>query len=307
MLGTDSARSVCPGRGAILATGSSCQWLCTVDTGRAALLQPGSASSVIPLRPGPGVPGSSDLTARGAPHRDHLHPGDRRAARVPAAARRNLLHLRRCGGHLAARSKLDGDARNRRPGVLDALRCRLPRRLWRAARPRADAYRRLAAASRRPARSAALSRASAPVRNGSNLLKSSCWLGSDGGLGNAACATGVGYARSSVSCNPALTVSDLINPRDLTMQLVGELALSWHLLRLTIWIGVLRRALSRDRTRCPRCPASRCTTHCRHQQAVAARVPRRARPVVCIRPQARPGALHPRARCRPARQDAADS
>jgi hypothetical protein len=67
------------------------------------------------------------------------------------------------------------------------------------------------------------------------------------------------------------------------------------------------RPLSRGRTRCPRCPASRGTTRCRHRQAVAARVPRRARPVVRIRPQVRPGALHPRARCRPARQDAAGS
>ena len=67
------------------------------------------------------------------------------------------------------------------------------------------------------------------------------------------------------------------------------------------------RPLSRDRTRCPRCPASRGTTRCRHRQTVVARVPRRARPVVRIRPQVRPGALPPRARCRPARQDAADS
>ena len=67
------------------------------------------------------------------------------------------------------------------------------------------------------------------------------------------------------------------------------------------------RPLSRDRTRCPRCPASRGTTRRSHRQAVVARVPRRARPVVRIRPQVRPGALHPRARCRPARQDAADS
>ena len=67
------------------------------------------------------------------------------------------------------------------------------------------------------------------------------------------------------------------------------------------------RPLSRDRTRCPRCPASRGTTRCRHRQAVVARVPRRARPVVRIRPQVRPGDLHPRARCRPARQDAAGS
>ena len=67
------------------------------------------------------------------------------------------------------------------------------------------------------------------------------------------------------------------------------------------------RPLSRDRTRCPRCPASRGTTRCRRRQAVVARVQRRARPVVRIRPQVRPGALPPRARCRPARQDAADS
>ena len=67
------------------------------------------------------------------------------------------------------------------------------------------------------------------------------------------------------------------------------------------------RPLSRDRTRCLRCPASPGTTRCRHRQAVVARVPRRARPVVRIRPQARPGALHPRARCRPARQDVAGS
>ena len=38
------------------------------------------------------------------------------------------------------------------------------------------------------------------------------------------------------------------------------------------------RPLSRDRTRCPRCPASRGTTRRRHRQAVVARVPRRARP-----------------------------
>jgi hypothetical protein len=67
------------------------------------------------------------------------------------------------------------------------------------------------------------------------------------------------------------------------------------------------RPLSRDRTRCPRCPASRCTTRRRHRQAIVARVPRRARPVVHIRPQVQPGALHLRARRRPARQDAADS
>jgi phosphoserine phosphatase RsbU/P len=74
------------------------------------------------------------------------------------------------------------------------------------------------------------------------------------------------------------------------------------------WMGPARsRPLSPSRTRCLRCPASRGTIRCRHRQAVAARVPRRARPVVRIRPQAQPGALHLRARCRPARQDAAGS
>lgn len=68
-----------------------------------------------------------------------------------------------------------------------------------------------------------------------------------------------------------------------------------------------QRMLSRDRTRCPRCPASRCTTHCGHRQAALARVPRRARPVVRTRLRVRQGALHPRARCRPAHQDADDS
>ena len=67
------------------------------------------------------------------------------------------------------------------------------------------------------------------------------------------------------------------------------------------------RPLSRDRTRCPRCPASRGTTRCRHRRIAVVRVLRRARPVVRIRPQVPPGALPPRARCRPARQDAADS
>ena len=71
--------------------------------------------------------------------------------------------------------------------------------------------------------------------------------------------------------------------------------------------GSRSRPLSRDRTRSPRCPASRCTTRCPRRQAVVARVPRRARPAVRIRPQVRPGALHPRAQCRPAHQDAADS
>ncbi len=75
----------------------------------------------------------------------------------------------------------------------------------------------------------------------------------------------------------------------------------------TGWAREGSRPLSRDRTRCPRYPASRGTTRCRHRQAAAARVPRRARPAVRIRPQVRPGALHPRARCRPARQDAAGS
>jgi hypothetical protein len=65
--------------------------------------------------------------------------------------------------------------------------------------------------------------------------------------------------------------------------------------------------ISRDRTRCPRCPASRGTTRCSHRHAVVAHAPRRARPVVRIRRQVRPGALQPRARCRPARRDAADS
>jgi hypothetical protein len=68
-----------------------------------------------------------------------------------------------------------------------------------------------------------------------------------------------------------------------------------------------RKPLSRDRTRCPRCPASRGTTRSRHRQPAGARVPRRARPAARIRPQVRPRALHPRARCRPARQGAAGS
>lgn len=69
----------------------------------------------------------------------------------------------------------------------------------------------------------------------------------------------------------------------------------------------LNRPLSRYRTRCPRCPASRGTTRCSRRQSAVAPEPRRARPVARIRPQARPGAPHPRARCRPARRDAADS
>jgi hypothetical protein len=43
-------------KGAILAAGSSCGGLCTVDNGVAALLRPGSARSIIPLKPRPGVP-----------------------------------------------------------------------------------------------------------------------------------------------------------------------------------------------------------------------------------------------------------
>jgi hypothetical protein len=61
--GPPSGLNLATVRGAILATGSSCQWECTVETGRAALLRPGSASSVIPLRPEPGVPDSSDFAA----------------------------------------------------------------------------------------------------------------------------------------------------------------------------------------------------------------------------------------------------
>jgi hypothetical protein len=61
--GPPSGLNLATVRGAILATGSSCQWECTVDTGRAALLRPGSASSVIPLRPEPGVPDSSHFAA----------------------------------------------------------------------------------------------------------------------------------------------------------------------------------------------------------------------------------------------------
>ncbi len=65
--------------------------------------------------------------------------------------------------------------------------------------------------------------------------------------------------------------------------------------------------LSRGRTRCPRCPASRGRTRCRHRRPAAARGPRRARPAGRIRPPAWPGAQPPRARCRPARQDAPGS
>jgi hypothetical protein len=67
------------------------------------------------------------------------------------------------------------------------------------------------------------------------------------------------------------------------------------------------RRLSRDRTRCPRCPASRGTTRCRHRRAAVARVPRPAGSAVRIRPPGRLGVLHPRARCRPVRQGAPGS
>jgi len=65
--------------------------------------------------------------------------------------------------------------------------------------------------------------------------------------------------------------------------------------------------LNRDRTRCPRRPACRCTTRCSHRQAALAHVPHRARSVGRIRPGARPGAPPPRARCRRARRDAPGS
>lgn len=91
----------------------------------------------------------------------------------------------------------------------------------------------------------------------------------------------------------------------------------WLTTRCRTWLGGTRwewppgsssrRMLSRDRTRCPRCPASRCTTHCGRPQAAVARVSRRVRPAARIRLRAWRGALHPRARCRPAHQDAADS
>jgi hypothetical protein len=68
-----------------------------------------------------------------------------------------------------------------------------------------------------------------------------------------------------------------------------------------------RRILSRDRTRCPQCPASQCRTRSHHRHASFAHGPRQARPAVRIRLQAWPGAPHPRARYRPARQDAAGS
>jgi hypothetical protein len=50
-------------RGAILAAGSSCGGLFTVDHGIAALLRPGPGRSVIPLKPPPGVPYPSNLAA----------------------------------------------------------------------------------------------------------------------------------------------------------------------------------------------------------------------------------------------------
>jgi hypothetical protein len=50
-------------RGAILAAGSSCGGLCTVDTGIAALLRPGSERSLIRLKPPPGTPYPSNVAA----------------------------------------------------------------------------------------------------------------------------------------------------------------------------------------------------------------------------------------------------
>jgi quercetin dioxygenase-like cupin family protein len=67
------------------------------------------------------------------------------------------------------------------------------------------------------------------------------------------------------------------------------------------------RLLSQDRTRCPRCPASRGTTRSHRRQATVVRVPRPEEPAVHTRPRVRPGARHPRALYRPARRDAADS
>lgn len=65
------------------------------------------------------------------------------------------------------------------------------------------------------------------------------------------------------------------------------------------------RVFSRCRTRCPRCPASGCTSRCR--RTAFARGPRRAGSAVCIRPQVRRGVLHPRVPCRPAHRDAPGS
>ncbi len=65
--------------------------------------------------------------------------------------------------------------------------------------------------------------------------------------------------------------------------------------------------LSRGRTRCPRCPASRCRTRSPHRRTGLAPVPRRARPAGRFRPATWPGAPHPPARCRPARRGAPGS
>jgi tetratricopeptide (TPR) repeat protein len=99
-----------------------------------------------------------------------------------------------------------------------------------------------------------------------------------------------------------LTMALKLAPSDketnqLACEFVSQLALRWTRTR--------SRPLSRDRTRCPRCPASRCTNRCRHTGV--ARVPRRGGPAVRIQPRARPGALPPRARYRLSRQDAPDS
>jgi len=94
--------------------------VCTAEDGSAALLRPGSAPSVIRLRPQPGLPYPSNFAA-GA-----------RAIVVTYTQGLGGLHLRRYCGHLATRSHRARNASNRRPGVLDALRRRLPRRIGRA-------------------------------------------------------------------------------------------------------------------------------------------------------------------------------
>lgn len=68
-----------------------------------------------------------------------------------------------------------------------------------------------------------------------------------------------------------------------------------------------QRMFSRYRTRCPRCPASGCTTRSPHRHKAFAHGSHRARPVVHTRLRARRGARPPRARCRPGRRDAPDS
>jgi hypothetical protein len=54
--GPRSGLALTPVNGAILAAGSSCGALCTVDNGVAAQLRPGSGRSITPLKPRPGVP-----------------------------------------------------------------------------------------------------------------------------------------------------------------------------------------------------------------------------------------------------------